>query len=228
MNSAPAAETIPPPVLKALQAYSAQFEGIVAFDRRYASRIKYPGHDEQRQVESSRVRDGNKIVAVKLHRMTINRNASSAADIAKEQAIAEKALPYEGAQEFPLDGLLAGTRYGSSLPCPCGHDILIFPFHARIKDENHANGTLYVDVANGRLVKAEFTPAVLPKPATGGVTTILFGSAGAGLWDILQIDEHFSGKELFLKGTFEATIVHDHYRRRASLDEAKKMILAQH
>ena len=224
VNSAPAAQEVPPSVLRALQAYSAQFEGVVAFDRHYVSRIKYPGHDEQRKVESSRVREGKKIVAVKLHRMTINGNASSSAEIDKEQLIAEKALPYDGGQEFPVGALLAGTRYDSSLPCPCGQDILMFPFHALVKDENHANGILYVDVANGRLVKAAFTPAVLPKPATDGVTTVVFGSGGAGLWDIVQIDERFSGKQMFIKGTFEATIVHEHYRRLTSLEEAKKLL----
>lgn len=225
ITAAPAAEDKPPSVLHALQAYSAQFDGTVVFERRYASRLKYPGHDEHRVLESTRVREGKKIVAVRLHTMTIDDSASSAADIAKEQHIAEKALPYEGAQEFPLGGLLSGTHYESSLPCTtCGADVVIFPFRALVKDVHHANGTLYVDLANSRIIKAEFSPVVMPKPATEGKTIITFGNAAPGMWDIVQIDQRYSGRQMLIKGTFEALIVHDHYRKYPSLEEAKKAL----
>ena len=223
-----AGEHMPPAVGKAIALYSAQLEGIVVADRLRRDRLKYPGHDGIHEAYSARIRAGSKIVAVKLRRVVNDGKDAPPGELAKEQAIIDKGLPFETGDEWNLRGLLNGTDFRGALPCAeCGPGIVFFPFKSAIKDADHGSGTIYVDESSGRIHKLVFTPNSLPKEATSGTTIVVFGNVGAGLWEVTRIENHYAGRRMFITGTFDSIVTLEKYRRAASLEEAHKLLAAE-
>lgn len=222
-----AAEPEPPVALRnAVKTLAAERHGITAFHRRYASDQRAPGHDQHVDVDSARVRQDGRVLAVKLYRRAVDGIAVSADELAKAQATADKTQPDDG-YHLPIteDGV-AEYRFGAPAACAgCDSGVVAIPFTSLKRDEDHADGVVYVDERARHLVRLVFKPSVWKQVDSGDIT-VTFGAALPDLWDIVSVKQRYGGHRMFVHWTFETTATHSGFRRFDSVDQARAALAA--
>ncbi len=195
---------------------------MVAFARHYVYDQRAPAHNKSIVADSARIRRDGTIVAAKLYRQTVDGTASAPDEIAKEQAELNKELPDED-YTLPLTAVALGDyAFGSPSACSgCDDGVVSVSFTSRKRDDDHGDGTAFVDEKNQRFVRLEFVPSVTPKGADSGSATIIFGRALSNLWDIVSEKQRYTGHLLFIHGSADVTITNRNYRRFDSLEQAR-------
>jgi hypothetical protein len=209
----------------AVATLTAQRHGVTAFARHYIYDQRAPAHNKLIVADSARIRRDGTIVAAKLYRQTVDGTASAPDEIAKEQAELNKDLPDED-YTLPLTtSALGDYAFATSSSCAgCDDGVVAITFTSRKRDDDHADGTAYVDGKNHRFVRLEFVPAVTPKGADSGNVTITFGRALADLWDVVAEKQRYTGHLLFIHGSADVTITNRSYRRFDSLEQARTAV----
>ncbi len=215
----------PPSALRdAAATLSAERHGVVAFARHYVYDQRAPAHNKLIVADSARIRRDGTIVAVKLYGQSVDGNASPAAEIAKEQAVLDKDLPDED-YTLPLTpGALGDYSFASTTCSGCDDGVVAIGFTSRKRDDDHADGTAYVNQRTHHFVRVEFAPAVTPKGADSGAVTITFGRALSNLWDVVSEKQRYTGHLLFIHGSADVAITNKSYRRFDSLEQARTAV----
>jgi hypothetical protein len=215
----------PPALRDAVATLAAERHGVVAFARHYVYDQRAPAHNKSIVADSARMRRDGTIVAAKLYRQTVDGTASAPDEIAKEQAELNKELPDED-YTLPLTAAALGDyEFGSPSACAgCDDGVVSVSFTSRKRDDDHGDGTAFVDEKNHRFVRLEFVPSVTPKGADSGNVTITFGRALSNLWDIVSEKQRYTGHLLFIHGSADVTVTNRNYRRFDSLEQARAAV----
>jgi hypothetical protein len=216
---------VPAALRDAVATLAAQRHGVIAFARHYAYDQRAPAHNKLIVADSARIRRDGTIVVAKLYRQTVDGTPSGPDEIAKEQAELNKDVPDED-YTLPLSpSALGDYTFGTPSPCAsCEDGVVAVAFTSRKRDDDHGDGTAYVDGKNRHFVRLEFVPSVTPKGADSGSVTITFGRALADLWDVVAEKQRYTGHVLFIHGSADVTISNRNYRRFDSLEQARAAV----
>jgi hypothetical protein len=209
-------------VSEAIHALSAERSGVTAFHRHYAYEEHGPGHEKTLVVDSIRVRDGGKLVAIRLLDQISDGNAATPDELARLQAGIDKQLPADD-YALPLTpAALSGYRFDVSnatcASCPAGSTAIAFTSASR--DPSHGDGVVFVDEATHHIASLTFAPSVLPPHADSGAIVMVFGRVLPDLWDLIETKEHYTGHMLFLHGWANVVTTDTDYHRYATVDQA--------
>ncbi len=217
-----------PVVLRtAVKALAEQRHGITVLHREYASDLHAPGRNEHTDVVSARVRQDGRIVAVRLYRKTVNGAAVAADELAKEQAALDKKPPNDEYRLPFSEESLAEYRFGPPAACTgCESGVVAIPFTSLKRDDDHGDGTVYVDEHARHITRLDLKPSVNSKQADSGEITMTLGKVTPDLWDVVWVKQRYAGHRLIAHWTFETSATHSAYRRFDSLDAARAALLS--
>ena len=108
---------------------------------------------------------------------------------------------------------LSDYAYVSDANCACAAGEIAVSFRSLVRDDQHGDGVMRIDTANGRVHDVTYTPDVLPAHANSATTTETFGSPLPGRWTIVRIDREYHGHVAFFGGNGKVTETLDHFRR---------------
>jgi hypothetical protein len=191
-------------VRQAVAALAAQRHGTIAYVERYDYREHGPAHDRRVEKLSLLVRVNGKLVAVR-------------AQGGKQAETRDEAEPYV----LPLDPeTLPEYRFAPAACDGCAQGTLAVAFTSLQRDADHADGAMIVDTKASRIERLSFHPAVLPHGADSGTIDMRFGQVLPDLWDVVTVEEHYTGHVLFMHGWAEIHRADASYRRFASAADA--------
>jgi hypothetical protein len=198
----------PPALRAAATALATERHGVIAFARHYVYDQRAPAHNKLIVADSARIRRDGAIVAVKLYTQTVDGTASSAGEIAKEQADIDKDLPDEDYILPLVPDTLGDYSFGSPAPCAgCDDGVVAVPFTSRKRDDSHGDGTAYVNDRTHHFVRVEFVPSVTPKHTEGR-------RQRHGQHDLRSCAAEPVGRRLGEAALYRAPVIHSRVRRR--------------
>jgi hypothetical protein len=218
-EGAPAAPTTPPSpafdaaatVADAAHKLASERTGVVALHRHIAAQQHGPGHDGTLDEQSGVLREENAVVAVRIYKQVSNGPAGG--NLAKAQAGADKYLP-DDEYQLPLrEDRLADYTFETAACDGCAAGNVAVRFTSLKRDETHGDGLAVIDTAAHHFVRIDFVPSVLPKYVDKASISIVFGRALRDLWDVFEMDQHYSGHMLFISGGADITTSLGNYRR---------------
>jgi hypothetical protein len=222
--TAPSAEDVSSELRDAVRTLSTERQGTTAFHRHVDSEQRAPGHDASLDVHSGVLRDGDRIVAVRIYSQVANGTAASTDDLAKAQADADKKLSHDD-YWLPLsEDQVADYRIESAACARCAPTEVAIAFTSLKRDESHGNGTIVVDASSHHIERVDFVPSALPKYVDKANVTITFGRVLPDLWDVVEMHQHYAGHVLFIRGGADITTTLTNYRRFASHDEGLRAL----
>jgi len=224
-------ETLPTPapafdataaVTDAAQALATERNGIVAMRRHLAAQQHAPAHDGTLDEQAGVLRDGARVIAV--HVYSLQSAGSAGATLAKAQAGAEKNLP-DDTYQLPLrEEFLADYTFAGAVCTGCAAGTVSVRFTSVKRDETHGDGVAVIDTVAHHFVRLDFTPSVLPKFVDKASISIVLGRVLPNLWDIVEMDQHYSGHMMFLSGGADITTTLGNYRRFATHNDGLKAL----
>jgi hypothetical protein len=110
----------------------------------------------------------------------------------------------------------AGTE--ACAQCPAG--AVAVSFVSLRRDDEHGDGTMWLDAGSHRVVALHFRPSVLPQHTDSADITISFGQVLPDLWDVTLTQQQYNGHTLFFHGWGHVEQRQGSYRRFGSLNEA--------
>jgi hypothetical protein len=213
---------VPAVLRSAVKTLAAERHGIISYHRHFTSDRRAPGNNQRSATESARLVQDGHTVNVKLYARSTDGVAATAEDLAARQAALEKNLPGDDYTLPVTEKLLADFHFGTPAACAgCDHGVVAIPFTSLKRDDNHGDGTVYVDGNTSHIVRFEFRPSVYPKEVDSGQVVVTFGRATADLWDVVSVKQGYGGHRVFIRWSYETTATHSAYRRFDSLDEAR-------
>lgn len=223
-DGAPTASPAPDPaaiVADAAGSLAAERSGVVVLHRHIAGQQHAPGHDATFDEQSGVLRDGDRVVAVRVYSRTSNGVGD---ELAKAQADADKNLPDDTFQLPLREDRLAEYKFENE-PCDtCPAGSVAVRFTSLKRDETHGDGVAVVDTASHHFLRLDFVPSILPKYVDKALISVIFGRALPDLWDVLEMDQQYSGHFLFLKGGADITTTLGNYRRFKSRDDGQSAL----
>jgi hypothetical protein len=222
----PAAEPAVSSALReAIRTLASERQGVTAFHRHVDAEQHAPGHDASLDVQSGLLRDGDRVVAVRIYSQVANGKTASSEDLVKAQGDADKNLPGND-YLLPLhEDQLSDYRIDSGTCDQCPAGSVAIHFTSLKRDESHGDGTMVVD-ASHHIVRIDFVPGAFPKHVDKATVTLTFGRVLPDLWDVVEMQQHYAGHVLFISGGADITTSLSNYRRFASRDEATKALAA--
>ncbi len=222
--TAPSSEDVSSALREAVRTLATERQGTTAFHRHVDSEQRAPGHDASLDVQSGLLRDGDRVVAVRIYSQVSNGTAASVDELAKAQADANKKLPNDD-YWLPLrEDQVTDYRLESATCNPCDPSEVAIHFTSLKRDESHGNGTIVVDVSSHHIVRVDFVPSVLPRYVDKASVTMTFGRVLPDLWDVVEMHQHYGGHVLFIRGGADIATTLTNYRRFASRDEGLKAL----
>lgn len=209
-------------VRQAVAILDAERHGVTAFHRHYAYTEHGPGHTKTQLVDSIRVRDGSRLVAVRLLAQVSDGKAASPAELAKLQADIEKQFPPED-YELPLaTPELAEYRFDvSNAPCnKCPAGSIAIAFTSLQRDDSHGDGIMTIDGSSHHILSMDFRPSVLPPHADSGSISIAFGPVLPDLWDVVSTTSHYTGHMFVFHGGADIVQTDSAYHRYKTIAQA--------
>lgn len=209
-------------VAAAARTLAAERTGIVALHRHIAAQQHAPAHDGSLDEQAGLLRDGNHVIAVRVY--ATQSGGASGQTLVKAQADAEKNLPDDDYQ-LPVRAEFLGDYTFATAPCEgCASGSAAVRFTSLKRDATHGDGIAVIDTATHHFVRVDFVPSVLPEHVDKASISLVFGKALADLWDVLEMDQHYSGHVLFLSGGADITTSLSNYRRFKSRDDGLKAL----
>jgi hypothetical protein len=201
---------------RAAETYAAATRGVIVFDVTTRTQIRGgPYHRDDVESAAYVVIDG-KPSRKRVLRLVEGRHTAGADELQRASAKPDGALSRFGLRlPYAADAVDA---YAFGQPRQEAGSTTI-PFHAKVRDEAHGDGTLTVD-AQHRPVRVVFQPATLPEHATAATVTVEFGTVAADRWDVTRILRSFSGRIGIVGGRVDAASAYDAYRSFASAELA--------
>jgi hypothetical protein len=216
-------------VLRAAAVYAANVRGIIGMQRHFSTVLHAgPVHHTEESDSGQLMNDGS-FVKIKYFRIADDGKAFSAQQITQRNAQTNQDWTV-GKIFFkePYDQRYIGD-YSFDPPqacaaCPTGTVSVVFG--SGIKDTQHGSGTMWIEVATGRVERLTYIPNVLPSHATFGTVTETSGNAMPNVWYVTRIDGTYQGKAFILTGTGTFTGVFDHFRRFSNVTQGEAALRA--
>jgi hypothetical protein len=224
--SAPSAPVADPSdaLIDAVRTLASERQGVTAFHRDVASQQRAPGHDASLDVHAGLLRDGDLVVAVRVYSQVANGTAAFPEDLAKAQAAADKNQPSDD-YLLPLrEDTLSDYRIAGATCDRCAPGELALAFTSLKRDASHGDGTVVIDPTTHHIVRVDFVPSGLPKYVDRASVTVTFGQVLPGLWDVVEMRQHYQGHVYLIRGDADITTSLTNYRRFASRDEGLKAL----
>ena len=191
-------------VRQAVAALALQRHGTIAYVERYEYHEHGPAHDRRVEKLSLLVRVNGKLVGIR-------------AQGGKHAETRDEADPYV----LPLDPeTLPEYRFAPAACDDCATGTIAVAFTSLQRDADHADGVMVVDAKASRIERLSFHPAVLPHDADSGTIEMRFGQVLPDLWDVVSVDERYTGHVLFMRGWAEIHRTDASYRRYAGAADA--------
>jgi len=199
-TQAPDAGTL---VADAAHELAGQRHGAVAFTLAYRYTEHGPAHNVERLSRAMVLRDGGAVVKVR----TFGRPSNPPTYVE-----ADYELPIEPAYltEYRFT---AGTA--SCALCPAG--AIAIDFVSLRRDDEHGDGTMWVDGSSHRVLALHYHPSVLPAHTDSADVTVAFGQVLPDLWDVTVTEQQYNGHEFVFHGWGHVEQRQTAYRRFASV-----------
>jgi hypothetical protein len=216
-------------VLRASAVYAENVRGIIGMQRHFSTVLHAgPVHHTEESDSGQLMKDGA-FVKIEYVRISDDRKAFSAQQVAQRDAQTNQDWtvgkiffkePYDRRYiaEYSFDPPQACTA------CPAG--TVAVTFGSGIQDTQHGSGTMWVELATGRVDRLTYIPNVLPSHATFGTVTETSGKALPNLWYVTRIDGVYQGRAFILKGTGTFVGVFDHFRRFSTVKQGEAALRA--
>jgi hypothetical protein len=217
-------DVVPPIVARTAQAYAAGLHGVIGMQRHFTTKIAGgPIHHTEESDSAQLIMDGRS-VRIKYYRIVANGRPFSAQQLAQREEQANQQWA-DGKVFFkePYDPhYVADYTYQEQADCAdcTGHTVAV-NFSSTFRDNQHGQGTMWIDTDTARVQRATYTPNALPPHATSGTVTEISSEPLPGFWYVTRIEQSFQGRAFVFKGkgTFEGTF--DHFRRFPSADDGE-------
>jgi len=214
---------VPTIVDHAARTFAQETRGVVGFQRHSQTRIRGGPVSHSESSDSGFVMADGAYAKIKYERVVQDGNTFDAAKLdARNSETNDKwsrgqvffKEPYE--QRY-----LADYSYTQVSKCAdCAPGSVVVSYVAKVRDEQHGDGTMWIDLKSGHVLKSTYSPNVLPQHATWETATETGGRALADLWYVTGIDEQYRGHIAFVSGSATFTTTFDHFRRFKSLKSA--------
>jgi hypothetical protein len=223
------AKTVPALVQRAASVYEAYVRGVIGMQRHFSTVLHAGPVHHTEDSDSGFLMDDGSFTKILYSRITDDGKAFSTQQIAQrdsqtnEDWTVGKILfkePYD--RRFMGDYVYDPPRVCAA--CPRGTEAVTFG--SGIRDTQHGSGTMWIEVASGRVDTLTYIPNVLPSHATFGSVTETSGWAMPTVWYVTRIDGTYQGKAFILKGTGTFTGVFDHFRRFSTVTQGQAALRA--
>ncbi|HVA38996.1 MAG TPA: hypothetical protein VNJ51_15425 [Candidatus Dormibacteraeota bacterium] len=227
--SEPTRPPVPALVLRAAAVYAVNVRGVIGMQRHFSTVLHAgPIHHTEESDSGYLMKDGS-FVKIKYVRIADDGKAFSAKQIAQRDAQTNQDWtvgkiffkePYDPrfVRDYVFDSPTACTA------CPKGTVAVIFG--SSIQDTQHGSGTMWIELATGRVDRLTYIPNVLPPHATFGTVTEISGWAMPNVWYVTRIDGAYRGKAFVVSGTGTFTGVFDHFRRFSTVAKGEAALRA--
>lgn len=223
------ATPVPPLVLRAAAVYAGNVRGIIGMQRHFSTVLHAGPLNHTEESDSGQLMNDGSFVKIKYMRIADDGKAFSAQQIAQRDAQTNQDWAV-GKIFFrePYDKRFMGEyTYAPPQACTaCPNGTVSVTFGSAIKDTQHGNGTMWIELATGRVDRLTYIPNVLPPHATFGTVTETSGSAMPNVWYVTRIDGAYQGRAFILKGTGTFTGVFDHFERFSTLTQGEAALQA--
>jgi hypothetical protein len=206
----------------AARTLASERRGVVAMHRHVAAQQHAPGHDGSIDEQAGLLREGNHVVAVRVY--SRQSGGAAGATLAKAQTDGDKNLPDDDYQLPLREEFLSDYTFETAGCDGCAAGTVAIHFKSLKRDQTHGDGVAVVDTASQHFVRLDFVPSVLPQHVDKASISIVFGRALPSLWDVLEMDQHYSGHMLFLSGGADITTTLDNYRSFKSRKDGLKAL----
>ncbi|TAM90193.1 hypothetical protein EPN42_06230 [bacterium] len=216
-------------VLRAAAVYAANVRGVIGMQRHFSTVLHTgPVHHTEESDSGYLMNDGS-FVKIEYVRIVDDGKAFSAKQTAQRDAQTNQDWsvgkiffkePYD--RRFIGDYVFDAPK--ACAACPAG--TVSVSFGSSIHDTQHGSGTMWIELATGRVDRLTYIPNVLPPHATFGTVTETSGWAMPNVWYVTRIDGVYRGKIFVLSGTGTFTGVFDHFRRFSTVAQGKAALSA--
>jgi hypothetical protein len=203
--------------------------GIIGMQRHFSTVLHAGPIHHTEESDSGQLMNNGSFVKIKYFRIVDDRKAFSAQQMTQRDAQTNQDWtvgkiffkePYD--QRFIREYVFDPPQ--ACVACPAGTVAVIFG--SGIHDTQHGSGTMWIEVATGRIDRLTYIPNVLPSHATFGTVTETSGRAMPNMWYVTRIDGTYQGRAFILKGTGTFTGVFDHFRRFSTVTQGTAALQA--
>ena len=224
--SAQGASSSPPASLleRVSQAFAAEMHGAVGMQRHSSTTIRAGPITHTEVSDSGALFNGGAFVQIKYYKVADDGKAFSATQLTSRndetntdwsQGKVFFKEPYDG--RYSADYTLSAPRACSG----CASGLVAVTFTSAIRDEQHGDGTMWIDESTARVITLTYTPNAMPSHATSGTVTERSSLAAPGIWYVTRIDETYGGREAIISGTGTFVGTFDHFKRFASVAQGQ-------
>ncbi|MBV9719422.1 MAG: hypothetical protein JOZ77_08880 [Candidatus Eremiobacteraeota bacterium] len=211
--------SVPTIVRRASTVYAAEMRGFVGLERHFTTQLHGGPFQHGEQSDSGQLFQDGKFVQVSYYRVVRDGRQFSPSQIAQRNDQTNK--DWAAGRVFfkePYDPRYVGDYTFAQAACSgCAAGSQRIAFTSTIRDAQHGDGAMDIDVATGHILRLTYVPNALPPHATSGSVTETGGEVLPHLWYVARISQTFSGRAFLLSGTGTFTGVFDHFRRLPSL-----------
>lgn len=189
----------------AARTLAATRHGVTAFSLAYRYTEHGPAHNVDRSSRAMVLRDDGAVVKMR----TLGDDAN-------------KPTYVEDDYHLPIDTkYLAEYRFSAgSASCErCPAAAVAVDFTSLERDDEHGDGTMWIDEPSHRFVALHFHPSVLPAHTDSADVTVAFGQVLPDLWDVTVTQQQYNGHTFIFHGWGRVEQRQNGYRRFASVAE---------
>jgi len=214
---------VPTIVQRAADARAADMQGVVGMQRHFSTEIKGgPLHHSEQSDSAQLLIDGSS-ARIRYYGIVDDGHALSADQLAKREQQANQQWT-EGKVFFkePYDArYLSDYMFVQQPGCPCADGLVAVDFSSPIRDNQHGQGTMWIDPATARVQRLTYVPNALPPHATSGSVTEVSSEPLPHLWYVTRIEQHYGGHAFLFKGEGSFLGVFDHFRRFSNTNDGE-------
>jgi len=191
----------------AARVLASERHGAVAFSLVYHYTERGPAHSVDRSAKAAVVRNDGATVATRVA------EGSSAKPTLVED---DYRLPIE-------QNYLKEYRFslGTSACAACSGDAVAVDFASELRDDEHGDGTMWIDGTSHHVLSLRFHPSVLPAHTDSADISVTFGQVLPDLWDVTLAEQQYDGHEFIFHGWGHVRQEQTNYRRYSSVTAAQ-------
>jgi hypothetical protein len=201
--------------------YLRENRGVIGYQRHLVQQTTAPANNDLFVSDGKFVWRDGAFAKMKFFLVTDNGRALSQADVDKRTAESNEGWT-SGKAMFrePFEpGHLGDYTYDASGEAGvCSSTAIAVRFTSKLRDQQHGDGTMCIDVASKHALLLKFVPAELPPHASTATVTETLGEALPGTWHVVKVEEHYGGQVLFIRGTLDVTVDYKDFRRFETID----------
>lgn len=225
----PQGAPVPALVLRAAAVYAANTRGIIGMQRHFSTVLHAGPIHHTEDSDSGFLMSDGAFVKIVYFRIADDGKAFSAQQITQRDAQTDQ--DWSVGKIFfkePYDPRFM-SEYTFTPPqacAACPRGTVAITFGSGIRDTQHGSGTMWIELATGRVDKLTYIPNVLPSHATFGTVTETSGIAMPNVWYVTRIDGAYQGRAFVLTGTGTFTGAFDHFQRFSTVTQGEAALHA--